>query len=57
MFWTIPFVLSFVFVLQMFKPIDGPRGDYDFSGPLFAMFRLFWIIPILVVWLIYFALT
>ena len=50
--WAIPTALSVAFLALMFRPYHQ-EGMYDFG----AILRLFWVVPILVVWLVYFAFT
>lgn len=54
--WAIPVALTVIIWAAAFLwPMPKRRGDYDFSGPIFAMFHLgAAVIATLVVWLIYF---
>lgn len=49
--WLIPTALSLLFFGMMIRPYHASH-DYDFG----ALFRLFWIVPILLTWLIYFGI-
>ncbi len=51
-FYIIPIILTIIFLIIMFRPYQY-SGDYDIIGPIF---RIFWSIPILIVWCIYFAI-
>jgi len=52
--WLIPTALSAICLGMMFRPDREPCGGlWDFS--LTPLFRAFWLIPILLVWLVYFA--
>jgi len=48
--WIIPTVVTVVMLCIMFRPFRA-SVDYDFS----LVFRAFWLIPILAVWVIYFG--
>jgi hypothetical protein len=50
-FWMIPVVLTLLIVGWMFRPYRK-SGDYDFT----SIFRLFWLIPMLFVWVVYLGL-
>lgn len=49
---SIPIILTLIVIGIMFRPYH-PRGMYDFGD----IFRLFWVIPILVIWLVYFGIS
>jgi hypothetical protein len=55
--WMLATIASAIVVaVVILWPERPPRGDYDFSGAIFGMFRLLGgIIALLVIWLIYFA--
>ena len=48
--WSIPIILTIILAAIMFRPYH-PEGDYDFG----AIFRVLWVIPILLVWIVYLA--
>lgn len=48
----IPWVITIVLLGVMMRPYHV-RGSYNF-GPIF---RVFWLIPILAVWVVYLAVT
>jgi len=50
--WMFPTLLTVFLLLLMFRPIKG-GGDYNFG----VIFRLFYIVPISVIWAIYFFLA
>ncbi len=49
--WAIPLILSTGMFVWMSRPYQR-SGDYDFG----VVFRLFWLLPIMFVWLIYFVI-
>jgi hypothetical protein len=49
-YWIIPLIITIILLCIMFRP--NPEKDGWF-GDLFILFRLFWTIPILIVWIIY----
>jgi len=49
---SIPTIITIILLVIMFRPYHE-HGMFD-TG---AIFRLFWLIPILSTWLLYFALT
>ncbi len=49
--WIIPTIITVILLGVMFRP-DRSGGDYNFG----AIFRLLWIIPICVTWMIYMGL-
>lgn len=49
--WIIPLLISLVMLGIMCRPYQR-CGDYDFG----SIFRLFWLLPIAVVWLAYMGL-
>ena len=49
---TIPTFITIVLIIVMCRPYER-RGAYDFG----LLFRLFWLIPILSVWVIYLGVT
>ena len=51
-FITIPVFITIVLIIVMCRPYEM-RGAYDFG----LLFRLFWLIPILSVWVIYLGVT
>ena len=53
-FWVIPLVLSLIMLAIMLRPVRFSGGSW--FGDLELMFRGFWIIPMMVVWLIYLSL-
>lgn len=55
--WSIPLALTaVVWAWGILMPYPPSRGDYDFSGPISALFRLaVCIIGTLMFWLVYFA--
>lgn len=48
-FWTIPTIITVIFLFIMFRPYHTSHM-YDFG----QIFRLFWLIPICITWVIYF---
>lgn len=46
--WIVPVIITVIMMVIMFRPYRS-SGMYDFG----AIFRLFWFIPIMVVWMIY----
>lgn len=51
-YWTIPFALTALLFCWMVRPYRR-FGDYDFG----LVLRAFWLIPILLVWVIYLGLA
>ena len=49
--WAIPVFLTVLCLLGIFRPYHS-QGDYDFIGPAF---RIFWLIPIGLIWTAYCA--
>ena len=49
--WVVPLIITIGFLFKLFGG-EKRTGNYDFSG----IFTLLWIVPILVVWLIYFII-
>jgi hypothetical protein len=49
--WVIPATITLVMLGMMFRPYQR-SGQYDFG----EVFRLFWLIPIGAVWMIYMGL-
>ena len=49
--WVIPFALSLYCLYEMFRPYKR-SGDWDFGD----IFRVLWVIPILIIWLVYFII-
>ena len=49
--WTIPAIITLVLLCLMFRPCQR-SGQYDFG----VIFRLFWLIPIGAVWMLYMGL-
>lgn len=47
-----PIILTIFFLGMMFRPYHE-KGMFDFG----AIFRLFYLIPILIIWLIYFIIV
>ena len=47
----IPIILTLILLGMMFRPYTQ-SGNFDFG----LILRLFWIIPILFVWMVYFAI-
>ena len=50
--WIIPTIITIILLGVMFRP-DRSSGAYNFG----AIFRLLWIVPICVVWMIYMGLV
>ena len=50
--WIIPVVLTVGCVVMFARPYPM-RGTYDFLG---AIFRIFWLLPIGLIWAIYFGI-
>lgn len=48
--WVIPTVATVAMLIMMFRPYRS-SGAWDFC----SVFRLFWLIPILFVWVVFFA--
>jgi hypothetical protein len=46
--WIIPILITVIMLCVMFRPYRS-SGQYDF----FFVFRLFWLLPIGAVWIIY----
>lgn len=55
--WTLPLMVSVLIVGWMCRPLPERQGDYDLFTPIFHLFRLFYIIPILLVWIVYLVVT
>lgn len=56
MYWFIPAILCAPFVAMMLRPL--PRDTSSNFGdwtPIYLALRLFWLIPILAIWLAYVA--
>ena len=50
-FWGIPVLITISLLIIMFRPYQR-EGDFDFG----IIFRIFWVIPILAVWVVYLLL-
>jgi len=50
-FLLICIVLTIICLIMMFRPSENSGGYIDFT----TLFRAFWTIPILLIWLVYFA--
>ena len=50
--WIFPLIITMGLLGAMFRPYQS-SGDYDFGATL----RILWLIPILVVWVMYLALA
>lgn len=48
--WFIPAILTGLCLAMMFRPYHE-RGMFDFG----AILRLFWILPIAIIWAVYFG--
>lgn len=48
----IPWAVTLALILWMFRPYEM-SGSYDFG----QIFRLFWLVPILAVWIVYLLVT
>lgn len=48
--WGIPLVLTVVFMVLMFRPLED---NSDYGVAVEGLLRLFWLIPILAIWVIY----
>lgn len=48
----IPVILTLILLIIMFRPYRS-SGTYDFG----AIFRSLWLIPILVIWMVYFGIS
>lgn len=51
--WIVPIVLTIGMLIAMCRPLESTS---DFGAPIEALFRMFWCIPILAVWLLFFAI-
>ena len=49
--WVIPILITIFLLAVMLRPYQQ-HGDYDFG----AIFRVLWLIPILLVWIIYLSI-
>lgn len=49
--WILPAIITLVLLVVMFRPYQR-SGQYDFG----EIFRLFWLIPIGAVWMLYMGL-
>ena len=50
----IPILFSIFFTIMFFRPIKKGQGDYGFiSETIEGLIRLFWVIPLLIVWIFY----
>jgi hypothetical protein len=54
-YWVIPLLISAFFAFMLFRPIPSDAKGGYFDG-LNYIFRLLWLIPILITWLIYFMI-
>ena len=48
--WIVPAMLTAIMLFMMLRPYLM-SGDYDFGG----IFRVLWLVPIAIVWAIYFG--
>lgn len=55
--WILPAVLTLIFGYLAFKPEEQCGGCYEYIGDAIgAIFKLLWLIPLLISWLIYFII-
>ncbi len=52
----IPAIISLILLFIMFRPMSREDTAGYFGGGLTALFRLFWLIPILLTWTIFFGI-
>ena len=50
---ALPWFITIILLCLMFRPIKNSGGD--FGGSFYALFRLFYIVPISITWTIFFA--
>ena len=54
MWWLVPLGVTILCVVLFFRPL--PPGGSDMSlWPLIVLVRFFYVVPVLLAWLIYFA--
>lgn len=53
MVWLFPVILTCICIGFAIRPI-GPSGGSDYGEILTILFRGFWVVPILVIWLLFF---
>lgn len=59
--WSLPLVLTIIFLFMMFRPTKKTKYNGPAAGMGLAMlldgvegfFRIFWLFPILITWLVY----
>lgn len=54
---VISLILTVVILFRMFRPITGGSDDLGLGAAFEVLCRLFYIIPILFVWLVYFIVN
>lgn len=53
--WIVPLIITIVILGIMFRPVESCGNDFwGFGTAIECLFRLFWMIPLLFVWLVYF---
>ncbi len=56
MWWLIPTAVTAGCAWKFFEPIAPSTGDYDFGPALTGLLRLFWLMPVLAAWLLYYVI-
>ena len=55
--WLIPISVTLFCLYKLFRPsIHQKQGDYDFSGVLEGILRVLWLVPLSLVWAVFFGI-